>query len=57
MGDAVSRARTMSGRRPDTLLRWTMGEVMPHALGHADPRDVERRLAERLTAVGAEAAR
>jgi glutamyl-tRNA(Gln) amidotransferase subunit E len=57
MGDAVSRARTMSGRRPDTLLRWTMGEVMPRALGHADPRDVERRLAERLTTVGAEATR
>jgi hypothetical protein len=47
----------MNGRLPGTLLRWALGEVVPHALGHADPRDLRRRLEERLTAIGAEAAR
>ncbi|HEX9631873.1 MAG TPA: Glu-tRNA(Gln) amidotransferase subunit GatE [Gemmatimonadales bacterium] len=49
-GDA---ARRMTGRGPDTLLRWAMGEVMPRLLGRADPRDVRRRLEERLLGVGA----
>jgi Asp-tRNA(Asn)/Glu-tRNA(Gln) amidotransferase B subunit len=49
-GDA---ARRMTGRVPDTLLRWAMGEVMPRLLGRADPRDVRRRLEERLLGVGA----
>ena len=55
--DAVVRARTMDGRSPATLLRWAMGEVMPRALGQADPHDVRRRLEERLATMGAEAAR
>jgi glutamyl-tRNA(Gln) amidotransferase subunit E len=57
VGDAVARARAMNGRSPGTLLRWALGEVMPRALGHADPRDVQRRLEERLAMTGAEAAR
>jgi len=54
---AADAARRMPGRRPDTLLRWAMGEVMPRVLGQAGPRDVRRRLEERLAAIGAEAAR
>jgi glutamyl-tRNA(Gln) amidotransferase subunit E len=57
VGDAVARARTMDGRSPGTLLRWAVGEVIPHALGHADPREVQRRLEDRLTAIGVGAAR
>jgi hypothetical protein len=57
VGDAVARARTMDGRSPGTLLRWAVGEVIPHTLGHADPREVQRRLEERLTAIGVGAAR
>jgi glutamyl-tRNA(Gln) amidotransferase subunit E len=55
--DAAARARAMHGRSPGTLLRWAMGEVMPRALGHADPQDVRRRLEDRLSLVGAGAAR
>jgi len=51
VGDAVSRARAMNGRSPGTLLRWAVGQVIPRTLGHADPREVERRLEDRLTAV------
>jgi hypothetical protein len=54
VGDAVARTRAMNGRSPGTLLRWALGEVMPRALGHADPRDVQRRLEERLAMTGAE---
>jgi Glu-tRNA(Gln) amidotransferase subunit E-like FAD-binding protein len=57
LSGAVSRARTMTGRSLATLVRWAMGEVMPRALGQADPQDVRRRLEERLAATVAEAAR
>jgi glutamyl-tRNA(Gln) amidotransferase subunit E len=54
---AADAARRLTGRRPDTLLRWAIGEVMPRVLGQADPHDVRRRLEERLAAIGAGAAR
>jgi glutamyl-tRNA(Gln) amidotransferase subunit E len=57
IGAAVARSRTMDGRAPGALLRWAMGDVMPRALGHADPRDVQRRLEDRLSMIGAEATR
>jgi len=53
---AVGTTRRMAGRGPETLLRWAMGQVMPRLLGRADPRDVRRRLEERLVGVGAGAA-
>jgi Glu-tRNA(Gln) amidotransferase subunit E-like FAD-binding protein len=56
IADTASRARAMNGRSADTLLRWAMGEVMPGAIGQVDPRDVRRRLTDRLSMIGAEAA-
>jgi glutamyl-tRNA(Gln) amidotransferase subunit E len=57
VGDAVSRARAMNGRSPGTLLRWAVGQVIPPTLGHADPREVQRRLEDRLTTISVGAAR
>jgi len=54
--EAVSAAGRMNGRPAATLVRWAMGEVMPRALGQADPRDVRRRLETRLATATAEAA-
>jgi Asp-tRNA(Asn)/Glu-tRNA(Gln) amidotransferase B subunit len=57
VGDAVSRARAMNGRSPGTQLRWAVGQVIPRTLGHADPREVQRRLEDRLTTISVGAAR
>ena len=54
---AVEQAGALDGRAPDTLLRWAMGEVMPPLLGRVDPADLRRRLAARLGAPAAQAAR
>jgi Asp-tRNA(Asn)/Glu-tRNA(Gln) amidotransferase B subunit len=46
--EAVARAEAMSGRTPDTLLRWAMGEVLRQHFGRVDPLAVKSALWEAL---------
>ena len=55
--DVAARTRALPGRRPDTLLRWAMGEAMRSLLGRADPVVVRRRLAQGIAAAAPEPAR
>ena len=55
--DVTARARAMRGRRPDTLIRWAMGQAMRTLLGRADPAAVRRRLADGIAVPAPEAVR
>jgi Asp-tRNA(Asn)/Glu-tRNA(Gln) amidotransferase B subunit len=54
LDEVAGRARALTGREPDRLVRWAMGEAMARLLGRADPVAVRRGLAERLGAVASE---
>jgi glutamyl-tRNA(Gln) amidotransferase subunit E len=54
LDEVAGRARALTGREPDRLVRWAMGESMARLLGRADPVAVRRGLAERLGAVASE---
>ena len=54
---AAERCRALAERPRASVLRWGMGLVMREAIGKADPREVEARLAARLGASPAEVGR
>ncbi len=43
-GRVAESAKDLTDRSRDVLMRWAMGEVMPHLLGKADPMEVRQRL-------------
>jgi Glu-tRNA(Gln) amidotransferase subunit E-like FAD-binding protein len=48
MRETVAAGSALAGRRPDVVMRWAMGQVMPRLLGRIDPAVVRTRLAELL---------
>jgi glutamyl-tRNA(Gln) amidotransferase subunit E len=48
----LKRAGGMEGRTPETLFRWSMGEVMRELRGRVDPTEVRGELAQALGLVG-----
>jgi Asp-tRNA(Asn)/Glu-tRNA(Gln) amidotransferase B subunit len=45
VGAVAEKAQALSGRPPDVLMRWAMGEAMRELLGQMDPREIRKQLA------------